>query len=340
MHPPLLASPQGGGGQRRGRCAGSEAASAGGCCQGRRRAAQAAGHGQAGGREASQGALCALAASFWHSSLVLWVCSHSASVADIAATPQAAAPAGVHFTEQPVDGLLGRRLKRYWPEEGGWFEAVITNFDPVKGEHCMMYDMGTPNETYAWERLASIPKDEIVWIQGPQVPLHQIVEPLPPAPVPAPAVRPPVGGAARGGAPGRKAQTAGMPPVARDLENAVQRAKDVSKLDEVQVQVEARMRCVPPRPWGLLSPRPDNLPACASLLTGSCSRSSRRWRSRAQQWPRNSSGCSRRRRSSSSSSSWRRTRLWLRWRGPRQRGMSTRPASPGRTPDWQFGGRG
>jgi hypothetical protein len=158
----------------------------------------------------------------------------------ISRATQAAAPAGVQFIEQPVDGLLGRRIKRYWPEEGGWFEAVITNYNPENGEHCMMYDMGTPNETYAWERLSEVKKEEIVWVQGPLVPLSQIVEPLPLAQ--APVVRPPVGGAARGGAQGRKAQTAGMPAVARDLENAVQRAKDVSKLDEVQLQVEARMR--------------------------------------------------------------------------------------------------
>ena len=35
--------------------------------------------------------------------------------------------------------------------------------------------------------------------------------------------------------------TGGMPAVARQLEEAVNKAKDVSKLDEVQVQVEARM---------------------------------------------------------------------------------------------------
>ena len=154
---------------------------------------------------------------------------------------QAVAPAGVQFLDQPLDGLLGRRAKRYWPEEGGWFDAVITNFNPKTGEHCFMYDQGTPNESWEWRRVADLSKDEIVWVQGPAVPLSQIVAPLPAHQ--AQVVRPPIGGGGGGrGGPGRKATTGGMPAVARQLEEAVNKAKDVSKLDEVQVQVEARMR--------------------------------------------------------------------------------------------------
>jgi hypothetical protein len=60
--------------------------------------------------------------------------AHDASLAP------GAAPAG-----QPLrlDPFIGRRLKRYWPHDGGWFDGVITDFNAATGEHwCVRRGLG------------------------------------------------------------------------------------------------------------------------------------------------------------------------------------------------------
>ena len=34
-----------------------------------------------------------------------------------------------------VDALVGHRVKRYWPEHGGWFDGVLTDYNAATREH-------------------------------------------------------------------------------------------------------------------------------------------------------------------------------------------------------------
>lgn len=43
---------------------------------------------------------------------------------------------------QPAAGLgaeinpfVGRKVKRYWPRDGGWFDGIISDYNAATGEH-------------------------------------------------------------------------------------------------------------------------------------------------------------------------------------------------------------
>jgi len=52
-----------------------------------------------------------------------------------------------------INEHVGERLKMYWPEEGGWFEAIISDYNAVTDEHCLTYHINTPEETFEWIHL-------------------------------------------------------------------------------------------------------------------------------------------------------------------------------------------
>lgn len=50
-----------------------------------------------------------------------------------------------------VPALIGRKVKRNWPENGGWYEGVITNYNRSKDEYCITYDINKADmESYEW----------------------------------------------------------------------------------------------------------------------------------------------------------------------------------------------
>jgi hypothetical protein len=49
-----------------------------------------------------------------------------------------------------VDNLICRKVQRFWPEEGGWFDAIITDYRPTTQEHCLTYEINTESETFEW----------------------------------------------------------------------------------------------------------------------------------------------------------------------------------------------
>ncbi|XP_042513483.1 protein EMSY-LIKE 3-like isoform X4 [Macadamia integrifolia] len=51
------------------------------------------------------------------------------------------------------DPLIGRRVKTRWPEDNNFYEAVITDYNPVEGRHALVYDINTPVETWEWVNL-------------------------------------------------------------------------------------------------------------------------------------------------------------------------------------------
>ncbi|CAG9464735.1 unnamed protein product [Pedinophyceae sp. YPF-701] len=50
-----------------------------------------------------------------------------------------------------VDELIGRKVIRFWPDEGGWHEAVVTDYRKESDEHCLTYNLGLGPEKEKWE---------------------------------------------------------------------------------------------------------------------------------------------------------------------------------------------
>ena len=61
---------------------------------------------------------------------------------------------------QGINELVGTKVSRWWPHEGGWVEAVITDYDPAKKEHCVTYNYGTKQEQWEWYDVQNAAADE------------------------------------------------------------------------------------------------------------------------------------------------------------------------------------
>ncbi|XP_009391874.2 protein EMSY-LIKE 3 isoform X1 [Musa acuminata AAA Group] len=63
----------------------------------------------------------------------------------------------------PYDPLIGRIVMTRWPADNHFYEAVITDYNPVEGLHALVYDKGTNNETWEWVNLKEISPEDIRW---------------------------------------------------------------------------------------------------------------------------------------------------------------------------------
>ncbi|XP_044508961.1 protein EMSY-LIKE 1-like isoform X2 [Mangifera indica] len=73
---------------------------------------------------------------------------------------------GAISASEPVEGansLVGRKVWTRWPEDNNFYEAVITDYNPVEGRHALVYDIHTTNETWEWVNLKEIPHEDIRW---------------------------------------------------------------------------------------------------------------------------------------------------------------------------------
>ncbi|KAL8542397.1 hypothetical protein ACS0TY_003316 [Phlomoides rotata] len=61
------------------------------------------------------------------------------------------------------DSLIGRKVRTKWPDDNNFYEAVITDYNPVEGRHCLVYDIGTQHETVEWINLSEISPEDIKW---------------------------------------------------------------------------------------------------------------------------------------------------------------------------------
>ncbi|CAH8354502.1 unnamed protein product [Eruca vesicaria subsp. sativa] len=78
-------------------------------------------------------------------------------------------PSGPSSSTEPTNGtepesFVGRKVRTRWPEDNTFYEAVITKYNPVEGRHALVYDIGTPNETWEWVNLSEISPGDIEWI--------------------------------------------------------------------------------------------------------------------------------------------------------------------------------
>ncbi|KAL2461305.1 Protein EMSY-LIKE 3 [Abeliophyllum distichum] len=67
------------------------------------------------------------------------------------------------LTAGSFDSLIGRKVRTRWPDDNNFYEAVITDYNPDEGLHALVYDMGTPNETWEWVNFAEISPEDIQW---------------------------------------------------------------------------------------------------------------------------------------------------------------------------------
>ncbi|KAK9914957.1 hypothetical protein WJX75_002902 [Coccomyxa subellipsoidea] len=57
-------------------------------------------------------------------------------------------------TPYGTNELVGRKIWRSWPEEANpWSEGIITDYRDWSDEHCIVYKINTPEESYEWFRL-------------------------------------------------------------------------------------------------------------------------------------------------------------------------------------------
>ncbi|KAL6844746.1 hypothetical protein ACP4OV_025405 [Aristida adscensionis] len=59
--------------------------------------------------------------------------------------------------------LINRKVYTRWPEDNNFYEATITNYNPLTGEHSLVYDMGTQAETWESVRLCDMAPEDIRW---------------------------------------------------------------------------------------------------------------------------------------------------------------------------------
>ncbi|KAK6937061.1 ENT domain [Dillenia turbinata] len=62
-----------------------------------------------------------------------------------------------------IDPLIGRKVMTRWPEDNNFYEATITDYNPVEGLHALVYDMNTADETWEWVNLKEISPNDIRW---------------------------------------------------------------------------------------------------------------------------------------------------------------------------------
>ncbi|XP_030963046.1 protein EMSY-LIKE 3-like isoform X1 [Quercus lobata] len=79
--------------------------------------------------------------------------------------------AGEHPEGATFDPLIGRRVRTRWPDDNNFYEAVITDHNPVEGRHALVYDIGSANETWEWVNLSEISPEDIQWVgEDPGIP--------------------------------------------------------------------------------------------------------------------------------------------------------------------------
>ncbi|KAH6825814.1 hypothetical protein C2S53_008019 [Perilla frutescens var. hirtella] len=67
-------------------------------------------------------------------------------------------------SESIQESLIGRRVMIRWPADSNFYEAVISEYNPVDGRHSLVYDSNTPNATVEWVNIKEVPPEDIRWV--------------------------------------------------------------------------------------------------------------------------------------------------------------------------------
>ena len=107
-----------------------------------------------------------------------------AAVQDIPPTAQAPplptpSPAGTPVgpaLEALGQALVGQSVMRFWPEDDFWWEAHVGDWNASKG-HKLVYERGTPRESFEWARLGEFRNDELMTHPASSLPLAPALSP-------------------------------------------------------------------------------------------------------------------------------------------------------------------
>ena len=77
------------------------------------------------------------------------------------------------LAQMGVNEYICKRVKRFWPSEGGWFDCIITDYNPETKLHCLTYDINTPNESFEWADISSFSEREFKILEG-KVDINQL----------------------------------------------------------------------------------------------------------------------------------------------------------------------
>jgi hypothetical protein len=58
-------------------------------------------------------------------------------------------------------GSIGTKIQLYWPDEGGWWNAEVLNYDGATKKHQLVYNKGQVDESFEWIDLAELKPEEI-----------------------------------------------------------------------------------------------------------------------------------------------------------------------------------
>lgn len=93
-----------------------------------------------------------------------------------------------------LDPFIGMRVRRLWPEDGGWFEGVVTDYSAANRQHCITYNFNTDDESFEWYDLRNRNQDECELLKGKVNVLSKVAHhqpPVPPSGLPANGSKPP-----------------------------------------------------------------------------------------------------------------------------------------------------
>ena len=82
-------------------------------------------------------------------------------------------------SDAPVDQWIGRRVMTRWPEDNTFYDAIVSDYNDNTMLHCLVYDLGTPEETWEWVDLKRMDKKDVKWLEGPPVFLEGRAPPPP-----------------------------------------------------------------------------------------------------------------------------------------------------------------
>lgn len=80
-------------------------------------------------------------------------------------------PLGAALAKLGAD-LVGGKVMRYWPENGGWWEALVTEFSAAQQQHKLSYDPNTSLESFEWVDFRDLAPSEIK--QHPSWPVQTV----------------------------------------------------------------------------------------------------------------------------------------------------------------------
>ncbi|GAQ90819.1 hypothetical protein KFL_006890040 [Klebsormidium nitens] len=68
---------------------------------------------------------------------------------------RAAGPAGSLPVGLTINEHVGKRVETLWDEDG-WYQAIISDYNPDTDMHCLIYNINTPDEQWEWISLAEV----------------------------------------------------------------------------------------------------------------------------------------------------------------------------------------